>query len=316
MRNLFVFLFGFLFIPAVGFSQFKEYRICNSFDSTITRISIDTLGAWEIGQPTKTVMNGSYSGENSIVTGLDSLYSANDTSIFYFTYASDYDGYFPGEYLGYYTEFEMEFKHRFITDSISDFGGVEMSIDGGVSWVDVLSSDYNSFYNPVDPSPNAHFYEETEITVFDSLTVSGNSQGWIYSTFSKDLNQMVYDNPDWLDGSLIDSVIVRFSFVSDSSGGNEGWQIDDLCTSMDIIDNIDENEKDEKPLIYPNPNKGTFRIRESYDTDSVHIYNLYGKEVHSEMISKEEIFTNLPQGMYLVLIHKADGVCTERMIIE
>lgn len=316
MRNLFVVLLGILIIPIVGLGQAEEYRICNSFDSTITRISSDTLGAWEIGQPTKTVLNGSYSGINSIVTGLDSLYAANDTSIFYFTYASDYDGYFPGEYLGYYTEFEMEFKHRFITDSLSDFGAVEMSIDGGVSWVDVLSSAYNSVYNASDPSPNAHFYEETEITAYDSLTVSGNSQGWIYSTFSKDLNQIVWENPDWPDGSLIDSVIVRFSFVSDSLGGNEGWQIDDLCAWMDIVDNVDENEKDEKPLLYPNPNKGTFRIRENHHTDAVRIYNLYGKEVHSEMISNEEISTNLPQGMYLVVIHKADGVYTERMIIE
>jgi len=54
--------------------NFATVSICNSFDTNTTYLNIDTVGIWEIGKPSKTVFDSSYSGINSIVTDLDSLY--------------------------------------------------------------------------------------------------------------------------------------------------------------------------------------------------------------------------------------------------
>lgn len=294
--------------PLISYSQ-GALTICNSFDTTTTYLSVDTLGIWEIGQPNKTVFDSSYSGANSIVTDLDSLYPSNDTSKFYAVFKDEWGG--VPNYLGLYSPLEIEFNHRFITDSITDYGSIEMSLDDGNTWYDILSSEHNATWGPNWPYANEHFFEGTGDTLFDSLAVFGNSNGWVHSKFSKDIEQII-----WNDNIYPDSIIVRFSFITDSIGGNEGWQIDNLCMSMDFISGIAENQIIEELSIYPNPNNGDFSIPENSDEGELRIYNLLGKQVYSETITENSVSTNLPQGIYVVAIKRADTLYTTRMVIK
>lgn len=306
-KKIRIIVFAVIFIfPLISYSQ-DTLIICNSFDTNISYISIDTTGIWEIGQANKNIFNSSYSGVNSIITDLDSIYPSNDTSVFYAVFKYEYGG-IPN-YLGFYLPLVIEFNHRFITDSISDYGSVEVSADSGNTWFDILSSEYNTNWG--SHYVNEHYFEGTGDTLYDSLAVYGNSNGWVHSKFSKDIQQMnvSFNNPP-------NSIIVRFRFISDSIGGNEGWQIDDLCISMDVLSGISENQNTEEPLIYPNPNNGEFSIRENNKPGELSIYNLLGSKVYSETINKNRVFTNLPSGLYIVTIKRANKFFTTKIIIK
>lgn len=298
-----------LISPIVSYGQTTYLTICNSFDSNIVNITIDTAGIWEIGQPTKSVFDSSYAGANSIITDLDSLYPLNDTSYFYAVYSDDEWGGLPN-YLGLYSPLEIEFNHRFISDSIADYGNIEMSLDDGITWYSVLSSEYNADWGE-DNYLNEHFFEGSGDTIFDSLTVTGNSNGWVHSKFSKDIENIIYN-----DNIYPDSVILKFSFITDSIGRNEGWQIDNLCISMDVISGITKNQSVKELSIYPNPNNGEFSIPENSDVGELRIYNLLGKEVYSKTITKDNVSTNLPPGIYVLVLNQGETIFTTRMVIK
>ena len=286
---------GLFFCTRVSLGQ---RQLCNTFDSNIINIQIDSSSIWEIGQPTKVVFDSSYAGANSIVTKLDSLYPRNDTSTFYMIYS------YPGFYLSRSTSripyFIIEFNHRFITDSFSgsfqDYGEVSLSIDKGANWYNALKPNYgtNIFYH----GNQIHFFEETGNTVTDSLIVSGNSNGWIQSHVEADLYRILQmDNL-----SSTDSVIVRFRFFSDEIGGSQGWQIDDICLDVFTVGGFSENGEKEQIAIYPNPANATFQIELS-TTQTLNLFNTNGaliqqwngyKGVNSFHLK------NIPPGIYFL----------------
>lgn len=70
--------------------------------------------------------------------------------------------------------------------------------------------------------------------------------------------------------------------------------------------------------LYPNPNKGSFKINglQSYD---IEIFNLLGQIAFSklELQNDTEIVTNLKKGIYLVKITNEDGkTVTQKMVVE
>jgi hypothetical protein len=292
-------IFILILIQGNSYSQINSYSICNSFDSNIVLINVDSNGIWEIGKPNKSIFDSSYSGLNSMVTDLDSLYPNNDTSIFYATYS--YNGWIPN-YLGIFHPLEIELIHRFNTDTTSDYGAIEMSFNGGNTWYDVLSSAHNISWGPYQ---NHHYFLGTNDTIYDSLSISGNSNGWVHSKFSKDIEQLVFN--DSL--SLGDSILLRFTFVTDSIGRNEGWQIDDLCIKMDIFNTVEENHRETKISIIPNPAKEIIRIQFSDPNVRVQqelkIYSITGQLVLHQMITPPESEINietLESGVYLYTI--------------
>lgn len=280
---------------------------CNSFDTLIVDINIDSSGIWRIGEPSKTVFDSSYSGTNSIVTNLNSLYPTNDTSTFYAVLQSSTG--IPN-YLGLYNPLEIEFDHRFITDGTSDYGSIEMSFDFGVTWFDVLSSEHNISmdYNG-DQTKNEHYFEGTGNTVFDSLVVSGNSNGWVHSKFAKDIANNVTSN--------VIVIMLKFSFITDSLGRNEGWQIDNLCMSIKpVIIGIMETQITEHFSIYPNPNKGKFSIPENIIFDKLKIFNVLGAEVFSSIKNEHIITASLRPGIYIVVLYQNDRKFVARMVVN
>ena len=211
-------------MPSISTGQIY---VCTQFEAEHNNLFVDTSGIWEIGLPQTATFDSSYSGSNSIVTSLNSNYPVNDTSTFNFVYKPEI-GSIP-DFILLGASFSIQFYHRFVTDSITDFGFIEMSLDHGQTWYDVLSSEHNLSDFTFGYIGNEHFFEGTQETKFDSLNVYGNSNGWVFSKFSKNVWPLAEDILP------VDSIILKFGFVSDGIGGNEGWQIDDLCVFMDPI---------------------------------------------------------------------------------
>jgi len=268
---LFIILSSFFYSNS-SFCQKASLIICNDFESETTNLTIES-GIWEIGEPDKTVFNGSYNSANSIVTDLLNPYNENETSVFYLIFKDDEYGGLPN-YLDIYLPFELSFDHRFLTNSEDDFGSIEMSLDNGSTWYDVLSDDYNvngDFYL------NEHYFESTGETLYDSLDVFGNSDGWVHSNISKDIDGIVWDN----DFFRPDSLILRFSFTSGAGAGNDGWQIDNICMKMDIVDDVSEGSIEDKIMTYPNPATKfiVFKLLQNTINTSIQIFDVFGRLV-------------------------------------
>jgi len=292
----------------------NSLTVCDSLDHNINNITIDPNGVWEIGEPNKTEFDSSYTlNTNSIVTDLMQPYPAGDTSVFYFSYFVPYwgDGGIPN-YLGIFSPFVLEFDHRFITDSITDYGSIDFSLDAGTTWYDLLGDSLNLSWESTNQ--NYHYFVGANDTLYDSLAVSGNSNGWVHSNFSKNVEQII-----WNDGVDNDSILVRFTFITDNIGtGNNGWQIDNICMSMDLIGGTNEKHISNKIVLYPNPNNGSFKISDISNA-TLKIYNLMGQEIYSKYINDDTNHTieeNLKPGIYIIKIDQSGIIRTTKLIVE
>jgi len=308
---LFVVLTSFFYSNS-SFCQTGSLIICNDFESETTNLTIES-GIWEIGQPNKTVFNDSYNSPNSIVTDLVNPYGENETSVFYLVYKGEYGG-LPN-YLGMYLPFELSFYHRFLTNSESDFGSIDMSLDNGDTWYDVLSDDYNVSWN--DSYLNEHYFESTGETLYDSLDVFGNSEGWVHSSISKDIGQIIWDN----DFPEPDSLILKFSFNTDIGTGNDGWQIDNICMSMDIIDKINHHLIVNNLDTYPNPAKNfvVFKLPDNTSTIRLKVYDINGKLIKELMTNENEVqwdCQNTVAGIYFYRTQIGDIIYNGKVIIS
>lgn len=294
-------------IPTIGYNQVSY---CTDFDSAFKLLRIDSGSIWEIGKPNKQVFNGAYSDSFSIVTSLNSDYPANDTSVFFVSLYDTLNHWVPN-YLGIYFPIDISFTHRFITDSGNDYGNIEISVDGGHQWYDLLSDSLNAVtgYNAIGnyyTANNYHYFESSGDTLFDSLKVSGNSDGWVHSKFSKEINN--------LNVSHIDSIILRFSFISDSLGQDEGWQIDDLCLSLDVVLSIEEYNSEKVLRIYPNPTHDILHIDfvTGYNQNSIfELYDVLGKQVlRTHLINEVNSISvsDLPTGVYTYRLGTVRGM--------
>ncbi len=261
----------------VQYSNAQELNVCINFEDSIDisqNIKIDSGSIWEIGKPTKLVLDSSYQSQNSIVTSTGNLYNSNDTSIFYLVVKNLPD------YLYLYPPIHYEMRHRFKTHSKNDYGKLEISIDYGQKWYNVFTrsslSGIDNVFN------NSHFFESGDI-VDDSLLIAQNSNGWIQSFV--DINLQAINNPV----NDIDSAIFRYTFISDSTSVDEGWQVDDVCIRMDLSEIIDikEYQKNENRVIEiaPNPAKELINITignvESFSLNSIklEVFNYQGEKI-------------------------------------
>ncbi|OFY89477.1 MAG: hypothetical protein A3K10_11730 [Bacteroidetes bacterium RIFCSPLOWO2_12_FULL_31_6] len=266
--------------------------ICTDFETSAFFIK-NLSNSWQIGSPNKVVFNNSYSPVSSIVTDTVNTYPSNDTSIFYAVYAPTWFA----NYLSTYAPFRIEFYHRFHTDTLTDFGTIELSKDGGNTWINGLDGFYSYNYTPMD---NSHIFLGTNDTIY-SLVVTGNSNGWVHSTITIDL--------DWwnISGIPLDSIIVKFTFKSDSVNNfKDGWQIDNLCIKYLIPLGIEEIESKNNLNVYPNPTQDYFIVNYNLQDNSKAVFRLYdvmGKEVIiqpiTDMVGELKISSStLKQGIY------------------
>lgn len=236
----------------------------------------DTNNIWQIGHPQKTQFNNGYTSTNAIVTDLLNPYPINDTSSFIvvhiseaeFEYVKGIDGYF-----------------KINSDTLNDFGKIELSVDLGQSWIDLLTDTaYASLIDINEP------YE---------LSFSGNVNNWQH--FSITINLLLSS----FNIHQGDTILYRFSFISDSVETNkEGWILDRVTTN-DWSESISENSLTSfTSTLYPNPSTNSATIEFENPTNSnfsLQVFDIMGRAVIEQNIKTTRTQLNtqhLPPGIY------------------
>ncbi len=305
-------------IEAVG-DTFYDYQL--NFEQNYNEIQIgDALNSiWEIGLPSKTIFDSAYSSPFAIVTDTLHNYPANNYSYFDLFITNNN---FPG----FDWQMQIEFRHRFNTDTLRDGGYISISYDTGASWKNVMNDsittweEHPGFYYDINPTQDWGFinYENPntytlEDTLFNGeIGFSGNSNGWVktrLSWYGIPVKSMNYDN---------DTIILRFSFVSDEIENNmEGWMIDDIrLYQVDLGSGFNIIE-DKNFILYPNPSKDYITVKNLLSAKKIEIYNIKGQLVfNSEILSLGEKtsidISSLEAGLYFVKI----GSNLQKLLLE
>lgn len=291
MRTLFTFL-SFLIVGNTSFGQMMYYIDFDGPYSENNHIIIDTTSnlnnIWQIGVPDKPFFNNAYSLTHAIITDTLNPYPVNDTSSFTLRHIR------PGE-LGGNESLQLNFWFRFNSDSLSDFGMIEASIDNGITWVNLLTEDTTYNFAWIDPKP----------------VLTGNSNGWQH--FSLELNMLTYEL------GYSDTLLYRFTFISDGVQTNkDGWMLDDFQLA-DWWEGIDDQRNNKAISIYPNPTKGEISIVKNIGVangNSIEIIDINGIIVLRQEIQSSSLRLNLPDGLYFMKLSDKEHIYMSKLIID
>jgi hypothetical protein len=218
-------------------------------------LQFDTLSnpdnIWQIGSPQKVLINEAYSLPNVIITDTENPYPVNDTSSFIvkhaemggisYTWANELAGY-------YYVN----------SDSLHDYGTIEISLDQGITWINLITdSIYSSYYQWLTPKP----------------ILTGNSYGWQNFWVSlQDLGYVFNVNPG-------DTIFFKFSFISDSIQNSFDGLAFDNIQFCDVFEGIPEIQNNDLIVIYPNPVNHLLSIQRTTNSslENIEIFNQSGQ---------------------------------------
>lgn len=246
-------------------------------DYYIDQLFIDTVNypnnKWQIGHPNKIVFDSSYSNPNSIVT--DTLYTvpSNDTSVFILFHERTQGAPFHW--------FDLSFLYCMDGDT-TDYGIIEISGDGGETWINSLIQDeiYGFIWYPSKPKLN------------------GKTNGW------KELKLEMWS---WasLDTLLSDTILIRITYITDSLNiDRDGWMIDDISINDMWEAGIKENSDNNSIQIFPNPAKNFLNIitYKEYVKAKIQIIDITGKIVYIDDYYNKDVIdiSELKNGLYIL----------------
>jgi len=261
----------------VSFGQATD-KFCD-FETPCDMVTIDTSlqdNLWQTGYPAKAVFNLENLSKK-IVTDTLTPYGSNNLSIFYVRIIPT----------GWDFWLDVQFEHIFDTDTLKDGGFIEISVDGGQNWVNIISSPLITGIN------NYNMYTLSD-TLFNGIPgFSGFSGMYHYSAFELEL--INYD---------IDTVDFRFCFISDSiDNQRNGWSIDNLYI-WGYWEGIDEENKLSYTLS-PNPLTSISKLcfeNPNSDTFTLAIFDCCGRLIRTQAgIRSNEVTisrSGLSQGIY------------------
>lgn len=306
MKNLAILAFVFLSLSL--FSQdpgdIEGYILDLSFDDPgqLHRIEIDTVSnpnnIWQIGAPQKTVFTSASSFPNVIVTDTINPYSVNDTSTFSLSFLAGQGFTWPHTVL-------LGGAYKVDTDHLSDYGKIEFSPNNGETWVDLLT-------DTVYENMGCYYW------VTDKPVLTGTSTDWKYFHVWLAGFGSVFDIQDG------DTIIYKFSFISDSIQTNkDGLMYDDLSFE-DSVEGLEELGYGRlKSECFPNP--ATDRLTIAFDNKlsasfDVHIFDTSGRQVYQSKTNAETVdvsIESLSKGLYFFkLVNEVDRVYTSGKFIK
>lgn len=248
-----------IFLFSVKVNSFSQQFTINFENNNNTLIKIDTSNLsniWQIGKPQKVIFDSAYSKPNAIVTDTINFYPPNNISSFTLKI-------FDSNMFGW--DIWVSLKHKYDTDSLMDGGYVEISIDGGNTW--------NNIINVSNLSEDLYYSNDTIAGGIPALSGKSNwdSSSIIICGFSV--------NPS-------DSAFLRFVFKSDSVSTNkDGWMIDniEIWYVADACGGVYElMGKNNFITIAPNPfiDESLFEFTNPDDElTEVEIYNSIGEKI-------------------------------------
>lgn len=214
MKPRHVFFFALILYEVSSFGQWDlegNYDLTFDNENYLNHRTIDSISnpnnIWIIGSPNKNSFVNAYSSPNVIVTDTSKSYPINDTSKFIIRNTA----------MGYGFEWPhtvwLSGMYYVDTDTLSDFGGIEFSPNNGLTWLDILNDTLIINSN----------YSWPWARNGDRPVLSGNSNGW--KSFWVHLAELGHS----YNVEFGDTVLYRFSFLSDSFNSNkDGLMFDDL----------------------------------------------------------------------------------------
>ncbi len=301
-RLLLLILFSSLYFTS--FSQFYYQYFDGADTSYLYSIIIETDSSssniWQIGEPQKNIFNAAGTFPNVIVTDTVNPYPINNTSSFEFGVARTPWGF--GGILA------LQWVQKLDMDHGLDGGLVEISLDTGATWSNVVNSPYT--YN---------FYG-FQAGNLDTLTngeyaFTGTDSSWANVWLCYDLN--------WL--STMDSVMLKYTFVSDSLNSNkEGWMIDNFMGSTTLVHTVQELDQEEYLKVEPTLTSGRVNIHakiidEFHIIESIQLINVEGRIVQEYGVVPTKFYVDIdhhPNGVYLLRINTNLKSETFKLILQ
>ncbi len=246
----------FLFLVKQGFGQFG-YFLLNFEDSdpyheVIIDYNSNPSNIWVIGDPDKPTFDSAKSLPNCIFTGDIDFYPPNDTSSFYIMHIAD-QGYEMPHTCG------IDFDYKIESDSLKDFGMIDLSLDNGKTWFD--------------------FFEDERIG-FDRPILTGNIPNWTYA------NLFLHELPYFYDIEYGDTIIYRFTFISDEVDNElQGWMIDNIIIYDEAEGITTQSLGNINAVLFPNPSSDFVSLSFENPSQRVFallIYNISGTLIHTE----------------------------------
>jgi hypothetical protein len=277
-----IFLFAFLFgLKAQGlFITFDDTAV---YKKSIRFVNNHSSKNWQIGRPNKTKFPYEPMKGNAIITDTSQQLTINDTFIFTVEFIRNRNGiYHAGQ-------FELQFEYKIDGDA-NDYGKVEISVDHGETWIDLIKQDttYDFEWEGVKP------------------TLLGGNSGW--QTF--DLSMTIWANgyigeyPIELQGK--DSILYRFTYITDTvNHPSDGWLIDDLVMINNYLSIYATTMNQLGIKVFPVPATDYVYLKNERDLAISHvsIINTIGVEVLSltgDNIQMADI-SQLPDGCYTLV---------------
>lgn len=277
---------GILLSISIGcYSQYGDGYINFDSPSYLASIVIDTSNSnniWQVGRPEKTVFTEAHSYPRAIITDSINPYPPDNDSYFYLWVVVDY---YP--WLAEWTDFD--FYYKIDCNSLLDYGRVEYSFDHGMTYHNIFQT---CDYKARDAEGN---FKDSNGYV-KPIVFLGQSNDWLHCNFR------ISGLP------ANDSVVLRFTFHSDSiAGTHDGWMIDDISWNS-FVEGI--NEKCSYLNIYPNPTETKLTIGSNIKLKEISVITSHGEVIYHESIlnSNKTINTeDLEPGLYYLKILTEDG---------
>jgi len=270
------------------------------FESSLylDRIVIDTAAypncVWQIGQPGKTVFNSANSIPNAIVTDTLNPVPPNDTSVFYLKHVRD-------NIFQPFHVFVLHFMYQMNGDS-TDFGTIEISPDTGHTWINLLTEDttYLMYWQTAKP------------------TLTGSTNGW--QSFDLDMTNWASDWGNFPIAMTADTIIFRFTYITDSSSTNsDGWMIDDFVLE-DWSEGIPEIQNNNLISLSPNPTSNKLEIQKTKPAENVRvqIMNCTGQILIDNLhFTGENVdVSSLPCGIYFLKYSDDKNFAIKKFIVQ
>ncbi|MPM10965.1 hypothetical protein SDC9_57303 [bioreactor metagenome] len=275
MKKTLLLLSAIIAIFGSSSGQSYEYDCVINFESNpcwgIYKIDTSySMSNWHICKPNKQTFESAFSAPLAILTDSTGPYRVNDTSSFTVQLTDHFQCWCMPMIGAFY---KME------SDSLTDFGMIELSTDNGLSWNNILSNDIipDGFWLTPKPIFTGRISEWTEF--FAMLPNVEN----------------------------IDTLLFRFTFISDSvQTGKAGWILDDiklLIHTEGAPEIVIRNEVS----AFPNPANNTIIISHAAFQNglSISVYNIQGQLLYNHPMQQAKTEIDMSQfenGVYFIRV--------------
>lgn len=102
--------------------------------------------------------------------------------------------------------------------------------------------------------------------------------------------------------------------IADGRSHVQNWDMEFLYTATTL--SLQDNYIADKPLLFPNPNNGTFYVKAEIGIKYMEVYSVDGKLRWKGNSTGGLVSVSLPQGIYVVHVHSDIGIRVEKLIIS